>query len=82
MAKTTIPRPSAPVRRKTTQLPDSAQAVCTLLATTLAGLNAGVIDATQARAVSSCAGMLLKAIQVADLELRIQRLETLAEERP
>ena len=78
MAKNSMPSPSRPLPPG---LPLSAAAVRDALAVTLASLANGSLDAAQARALSSCSGMLLRAIQVADLEARLERLEALAEPR-
>jgi hypothetical protein len=51
-----------------------------LLAATLGDLRSGQIDATRARALSTCAGALLRAIETADLEMRISRLEAMTGE--
>lgn len=61
--------------------PITAGAVRDLLAATLGDLHAGQIDGTRARALSTCATALLRAIETADLEARIRRLEAVAEER-
>lgn len=92
MAKTTD-TPTSPPRRarqmpaqsgaivSSIPVPATARAVRDLLAATLGDLRAGQIDATRARALSTCAAALLRAIETADLEVRISRLEALAEER-
>jgi hypothetical protein len=61
-------------------MPTTAVAVRDLLAATLGDLRSGQIDATRARALSTCAGALLRAIETADLEVRISRLEAMTEE--